>query len=183
MSTGTRRALFTIALAMAFVASSVILWNYMTLQVPMDDVIAGDPRNNGIKAKAHFGTYCQPSVLVFDLQEVSGEKSPSDIFRLLLQFSSAVSEREREFRLVQLAHRGKTKFLLEGSYFSQIGKEYGVQNPLYTMRTFPEHLLLPSGERAYGTWTGGWLGVATKQLDDFGDFHKKWYVLDMAQVD
>jgi len=35
------------------------------------------------------------------------------------------------------------KFVLEGDYFQTLGKEYGTQNPVYTMRTFPEKLNSP----------------------------------------
>jgi hypothetical protein len=34
---------------------------------------------------------------------------------------------------------------------------------------------MPDGSRAYPTWTGGLLGVAGKQVEQFGDFHKQWY--------
>jgi len=37
----------------------------------------------------------------------------------------------------------------------------------------------PDGKKAFGTWTGGLLGVLSKQMEDFGEFHEKWYVEDM----
>jgi hypothetical protein len=37
----------------------------------------------------------------------------------------------------------------------------------------------PDGSSAYPEWTGGWLGVASKQINDFNDFHSKWYLDDM----
>jgi len=33
----------------------------------------------------------------------------------------------------------------------------------------------PGGSRAYSGWIGGVLGVLEKQMEDFNDFHKKWY--------
>ena len=33
---------------------------------------------------------------------------------------------------------------------------------------------------AYPEWTGGLLGVAGKQIEDFNDFHMKWYLEDLA---
>ncbi len=46
------------------------------------------------------------------------------------------------------------------------------------MRTFPENLLRPDGSHAYPTWTGGLIGVAGKQVEDFNDFHRQWWLND-----
>jgi len=48
------------------------------------------------------------------------------------------------------------------------------------MRTFPENLLKPDGSRAYQTWTGGLLGVVGKQVEDFNDFHRQWWLGDLT---
>ena len=71
---------------------------------------------------------------------------------------------------------GNVKFKITGSYFKKIGQEYSFQNPLYTMRTFPENVINPDGTSAYSTWTGGILGVTEKQLEDFNELNKKWYI-------
>lgn len=81
--------------------------------------------------------------------------------------------------MILLQSKGKTKFQLKGDYFRQLGIEYGQQNPVYTMRTFTEHLYTSEGDKAFGTWTGGLLGVLKEQMEDFEEFHKKWYVEDM----
>jgi hypothetical protein len=57
--------------------------------------------------------------------------------------------------------------------------EYEYQNPIYTMRIFPENLYLPNGNRAFSSWSGGLLGVTKKQMEDFTEFHKRWYIEDM----
>jgi len=59
--------------------------------------------------------------------------------------------------------------------------EYESQNPVYTIRTFPENLYTIDGKNVYGEWTGGLLGVVTKQMEDFNDFHKKWYIDEMTK--
>lgn len=63
-----------------------------------------------------------------------------------------------------------------------MGVEYGTQNPVYTMRTFPENLYRPDGTAAFGTWTGGLFGVLGKQMEDFIEFHKQWYVNELAKT-
>jgi len=62
-----------------------------------------------------------------------------------------------------------------------LGKEYSWQNPVYTIRTFPENLINLDGSMAYPEWTGGWLRVTGKQMEDFNNFHKKWYLEDILK--
>jgi hypothetical protein len=145
----------------------------------MNDVIKDDPRNDGVEVSVHFGNYVNPSVLVYDLKSISGTNSMADVFRVFLQFAEKVQS--KKFDVVELSFRGKTKFKINGAFFQTLGKEYLWQNPVYTMRTFPENLMNPDGSRAYSEWTGGWLGVVVKQTEDFNDFHKKWYLEDMVK--
>jgi hypothetical protein len=147
------------------------------LQSAVDRAIESDARNNGIKVSAYYRDAFGNSVIVFDLQDVSGSKSRLDVFRLLLDFADEIQEEHCEW--VELAYRGETKFKVEGYYFRQLGRERSVQNPANTIRTFPENLKTPSGGRAYPEWTGGLLGVLNKQMEDFNDFHDKWYLDDL----
>ena len=48
------------------------------------------------------------------------------------------------------------------------------------MWTFPENLLKVDGSRAYPTWAGGLLGVSGKQVEDFNDFHRQWWLQDFT---
>jgi hypothetical protein len=141
------------------------------LQASLDKVIKDDSRNSGIAATAYYSEY--PSVIVFDIQSIEGETSKLDVFRVFLQFADALQE--KKFDRVELAYQGKTKFLIKGEYFQQLGREYSTQNPLYTVRTFPSNVFTPDGKQAYGEWTGGILGVLANEMDDFNDLHEKWY--------
>lgn len=122
--------------------------------------------------RAHFKLYVQPSTLVIDVAGVSSENSRADLFRVLLQYAERL--KDESFDTVVLAFDGDARFVLDGGHFALIGAEYGSQNPVFTMRTFPEHLRLPNGDAAYGTWTGGILGVTGKQMEDFSDFIDRW---------
>lgn len=166
-----------VVIALSVIAISVFLFNYFNVSKPLSDVLESEARNSGINVRAHYGYYIQPTVLAIDVRHVSGEKSAADVFRVFLQYASKL--KEKSFDTVLLQSNGKTKFSLEGGYFKKLGKEYGDQNPVYTMRTFTEHVYTPDGKKAFGTWTGGLLGVLKKQMEDFGEFHKKWYVEDM----
>lgn len=145
------------------------------LQLKMNNVIKNDTRNSGIDVSV----YTKGSTLVYDLKLVSKDKSMLDVFRVFLQFSEKV--KDEKFELIELSYKGDTKFKIDGDYFKKLGDEYSWQNPVYTIRTFPENLLNPDGNDAYSKWTGGFLGVLKNQLDDFSDFHKKWYLNDLVK--
>lgn len=151
--------------------------NYIMLQKPLSDVIKSDSRNEGINLSTHYAYYLYPSELVIDVKDVESDKSAADVFRVLLQYAEKLEK--TTFSRVILASKGKEKFVLEGNYFKTLGKEYRTQNPVYTMRTFAENTYKPDGQRAFNNWTGGMLGVIGKQMEDFTEFHQKWYIEDM----
>ena len=161
------------------VLAGVYALNYIELQRPMNEVLEGDSRNAGVQVTVHYGTYVNPSVLVYDLRALSGTNSKIDVFRSFVQFAEKM--KDKRFDRIELCFRGNTRFTLDGDYFQTLGREYGTQNPVWTMNHFPENLHLPDGSRAYSTWTGGWLGVAGKQIEDFNDVHDKWYMRELLQ--
>ena len=160
---------------------AIISWNYFVIGRPVGRVIAADPRNGGIRVGAHFGRYVNSETLVIDLRTVTFTNSAADVFRVLLQVSSVL--KDVQFERIVLAHRGEAKFILRGEYFHEIGEEYGRQNPVYTMRTFPAHLYRPDGTSAYSSWAGGLLGIVSRQMEDFTDFHRKWYLADLVALE
>jgi len=172
-------AICTFILVAVIILFGIYCFNYFQLQSKMNDVIKGDPRNNGIEVSVHFCNYVNTSILIYDLKSISRTNSMADVFRVFLQFAEKVQS--KKFDLVELSFRGKTKFKIKGDYFQTLGNEYSWQNPIYTMRTFPENLINLDGSKAYPEWTGGWLGVITKQIEDFTDFHKKWYLEDLQK--
>lgn len=174
-----RRTRLTLLLLLALIPLVVYGWNYLTLQRKMNEVMKKDPRNRGVEVSVHYKTYVNPSVLVFDLRGIAGTNSKLDVTRVLLQFADSV--KDEKFDKVELAFRGETKFLLDGEYFQRLGREYGIQNPIYTTNHLPENVKRPDGADAFPTWTGGWLGVASKQIQDFNDFHDQWYWRSMTR--
>lgn len=167
-----------IVIAFAILIGGFYLFNYLTLKQPVLTKIDSDSRNFGIEVDLHYKNYVIPNVLVFNLKNVSNDKAVADVFRVLLQATSEL--KEKDFETVELAFKGTTKFKLKGSYFKELGDEYETQNPVYTMRTFPENLMDLKGQPAYSEWTGGLLGVLNKQMEDFNDFNRKWYLEDLS---
>ena len=159
-----------------FCAIGIYFFNFITLQSSINSKIAEDSRNNGISVGVHYKYYILTNTLVYNIRSISSDKAPVDVFRVFLQSSSKL--KEKSFQKVELAYKGKSKFFIKGEYFKVLGSEYDTQNPIYTTRTFPENLYLLNGEPAYSQWTGGFLGVASKQMDDFKDAYTKWFLND-----
>lgn len=166
-----------IALAIFFVI--VLGVNWVNLQRHMANVIKDDPRNDGIKVWVHYKWLVNPMELKYDLRNISDESSPLDVNRVMLQFSEKI--KDKQFSKVYLSYRGEDKFYFKGDYFQNLGKEYEFQNPIYTLRTIPENIYTLNGEPRYGSWTGGWLGVASKQMEDINTFAKDWYLDDVIK--
>jgi hypothetical protein len=143
------------------------------LQNAIERAIRKDYRNSGIEFSVHYKSDFSTAIVVLQLERISGGTSRPDVFRALLDIAQEM--KDESFETLELAHRGSTKFLLDGSYFRQLGRERDYQNPNYTIRTFPENLRLPSGGHAYESWSGGIFAVLERQMQDFNDFHDKWY--------
>ena len=128
-------------------------------------------RNAGIEVSVYNEGQ---DILIYDIKSIDEDKSMADVFRVFLQFADKVSG--EDFQEVILVSQGNKQFKITGSYFKTLGVEYSFQNPVYTTRTFPENVLNMDGSKAYSTWEGGVIGVTTKQMEDFSDLSKKWYI-------
>jgi hypothetical protein len=154
----------------------LLAWNYLSAHRPAATRLAQDPRNAKVTIWSYHRYGVLPGTLVLDLREFADDAAMLDVMRTVLQ--SAVAHKERSFDKVVLSYRGTEKFQLEGAFFQTLGKEYESQNPVYTLRTFPEHVFHLDGKQAYGSWTGGMLGVLSKQMEDLSQFGKDWYLDD-----
>ena len=174
-----RRSILVASL-IAAVSVFVGLGNYVFVHRDMRAAIDSDPRNEGLVFYGYHDKLIVPSTIVIDLRDVSSTNSPADISRLLLQF--AEKKKDNEYDRVFLSFRGERRFILTGEYFKTLGLEYGTQNPVYTMRTLPENVFNVDGTPAFGTWTGGLLGVLGKQMEDFNEFHRRWYIESLSKT-
>lgn len=163
-----------IAAVAVAIAANGILVTWPALRAKADD-----PRNSSVSLYAHYEWGVNPTTLVLNLWNISPTASMADVDRVLLDTAEAF--KDRSFSKVQLAFRGRTRFQLDGSYFRQIGDERAWQNPVYTIRTMAENTEDPDGRPAFGTWTGGWLGVINKQMEDHHEMHRRWYINDLAR--
>lgn len=165
-------------LVITILAISIIFsWNYFSLQKNISEIVESDSRNAGISVYSYFNWFVNPNVIVFDIRDVSSEKSPMDVSRVLLQLSQKL--KGNEYESIVLSFKGKPKFMLKGDFFKATGLEYGTQNPVYTLRNLPQNVYNLDGTNSFSTWTGGLLGVLGKQMEDLSEFHNQWYVKDL----
>jgi hypothetical protein len=141
--------------------------------------VTGRQGNSGISVLTYHHYLLNPNGLVIDIREVDGGKAPIDVIRVFFQIAEQF--KDRHFSEVRLAYRGETRFLIRPERFQTIGREHAFQNPMYVVRTLPEDLLLADGTQAYGAWSGGWLGVMNKQMEDFTDFYQRWFLNDFRR--
>ncbi len=172
------KKLFGLVLILLIIAAGIIFaLNYFQLEKPMTDVLKNNSSNKGIKISVYYDNYINLSKIVISIKGISGQNSRADVFRVFLQFAEKM--KDKKFTYVYFAFNRDKRFMIDGDYFQKLGKEYSFQNPAYTIRTFPENLKNPKGTSAYSSWTGGLIGVLNKQMEDFNDFHDKWYINDL----
>lgn len=163
----------------AVVLACVLLlaaWNYLAIQRPLSQRLAQDERNEVVSIWGYHQYAVLPGILVLDLRSFGDEAALLDVMRSVLHGAEAL--KEKRFERVVLSYKGTPKFQLKGEYFRTLGQEFVSQNPVYTLRTFPENVYKLDGEQAYGTWTGGMLGVLSKQMEDLNRFGHDWYLDD-----
>lgn len=170
-----------IGLLLLAISAVACIWMYneMALQRPLQRVLSSDPRNHVVKVKAHFDGWVDMHSVVFDLTDIADDSRQVDIFRVLLQY--AEEQKAQQYGQVILAAYGRKKFVIPGDYFQQLGREFDGQNPVYTMRTFPHHLSAMDGANSFPEPDGGMLWILNKELEQFNDFNKLWYLDDFAK--
>ena len=167
-------------LIVATVTAVVVFYNWYAFDRLIQSDLAKDHRNEKVSVHVYSKWAIRPDHLVFDVWGIDGEASMADVSRTF--FISAASLKDWHFKWVTLAYLGQARFVMDGDDFRALGREYdGGQNPGHLIRTWPEKLQTPDGQRAYGSWTGGLLGVLGKQMEDLSDMHRRWYLDDIAR--
>ena len=160
------------------IASITILsLNYLLLLMPANSALGKDIRNKGVKIYPHYDFYLNPKILVINIKNIDQEKSTADVFRTF--YIIAEEFKDKEFNKVYLAYKGEKKFFITGTYFKDIGSSYSYQNPIYMLRTFPENTYSLNGNIAYSEWTGGILGVTSRQMEDLNALANRWIIEDL----
>ncbi len=163
--------------AIAFVA--VVIFN-LTVWLPVSQALDRDERNTGFAVHAYRAWLLHPAEITIDLVSLE-QAAPLDLNRAL--FQSAAALRNRSFSKVILARKGKPVFVMDGADFQELGQEFEAgQNPIFLIRTLPEKLKTPDGQEAFGSWSGGLLGVLTRQMEDSNAFARSWAAGEPTQA-
>ncbi|GAB3481647.1 hypothetical protein [Marinomonas epiphytica] len=161
-----------------FLSASFSLYgsSSINLSVVHEKLVQADPRNVGID----FRLVEEGDNLGFCINHVDKLSSQNDVFRIFLQ--AAAELKEQSYHSIFLCYLGQTRYVLSGYDFSVIGEDFGRQNIMFTVRTFPEKLKLPDGKRAFDKHRGGIIYVANKQIADFSIMNKNWYLNDIVKI-
>ena len=136
-----------------------------------------DSRNLGLELSVQCENFLNPKILVIDVIKVESDKSTADVFRVFFQIAENLEG--KQFDKVYLASKGKNKLYIEGEYFGVLGSSFSYQNPVYLLRTFPENTHTLDGKKAFPTWTGGLIGVTSKQMEDLNSLARDWFIEDL----
>ncbi|WP_292029847.1 hypothetical protein [Brevundimonas sp. UBA2416] len=144
----------------------------LSIWFPVSQALGSDDRNGGFDLHAYRSLLVHPRDITLDLVAVDAAATV-DLTRGLFQAAEAL--KDREFGKVTLARGSKAVFVISGADFKQLGESVAAgENPVYLLRTLPEKLMLPDGRRAFGSWSGGWLGVLSGQMEDLNVFGPAW---------
>lgn len=153
------------------IVAAVLVYN-LSVWGPVANRLGDDDRNNVTSIHVYRSWLVHPRDVTVDLVAADGA-APVDLTRGLFQAAEAL--KDRRFGKITLARQGKPVFVMDGADFDAIGRGYAQgENPIYLMRTLPEKLKRPDGRSAFGSWSGGWLGVLSRQMDDVNDFSRAW---------
>ena len=130
-----------------------------------------------VSVAAYYQMGVVPDSIVYDVWDLGPTVSQAEVLGGFMRFADGL--KDREFREVRLAFRGQTKFILSGRDFAVMGNEFVYQNPVYTIRTLPEKLSRPDGRPAFDSWSGGFIGVMSAQMEDVNELGRQWYLNDL----
>ena len=126
-----------------------------------------------VTAKVSYSGLIGTNTVIFDLREggsVSARRI--DPVHLLMQFSDKLNL--YTVNRVILARNGQNRFYISGSDLRQLSDSYAGGGRIWAFNNLPARVRRMDGSRAFGEWTGGWLGVLQKQTVDLDAFITEW---------
>lgn len=126
-----------------------------------------------VEADVYYDGYFSYDVVVFDLQDGGSPTARRiDPVHLFLQFSAKLESHSVD--RVVLARNGQHVFYFYSSDLRRLSDSYAGGGRVWAFNHLPENARTMSGAPAYGQWTGGWLGVLQKQMEDLNEFIRDW---------
>jgi hypothetical protein len=110
--------------------------------------------------------------IVFDVRSCKGDCRLIDPLHLLMQFGFKI--KDEGFSHLLLASAGEEVYRLEKSDLDELARQYDLGARIWAFDHWSERLRKPTGERAFGSWSGGVLGVTLGQTKDLSEALKAW---------
>lgn len=129
---------------------------------PSREVVGGDVRVG----------YTLGGNIVFDVRSCEGDSRLIDPLHLLLQFGYIL--RDTEIDHLAIASGGEEVYRLPKPDLDELARQYELGARIWAFNHWPERLREPTGERAFGTWTGGFIGVLAGQAKDLNEALRTW---------
>lgn len=164
------RALFVIPLGIL----TIVAFNFAWLNWPAQQKLSEDYRNESATVLVYHRWGIIPRQIVVDVWSVDETASRADVTRMLFHIAEQFAN--RDYDQVILAYKGQARLQLEGDFFNEVGRTFRYENPIYLMRTLPQHVSQIDGTQAFGSYSGGWMGVLNAQMEDLNTLHDKWWL-------
>jgi hypothetical protein len=129
---------------------------------PSREIVGGDIRVG----------YTLDGNVVFDVRSCKGDSRLIDPLHLLMQFGYKL--RDDSFHHLSVASAGEEVYRLEKPDLDELSRQYELGARIWAFDHWPERLRKPSGERAFGSWSGGFLGVMRAQAEDLNEALRTW---------
>lgn len=75
---------------------------------------------------------------------------------------------------LSIAGAGQEVYRLPRTDLDELAREYELGSRIWAFDHWPERLRKPTGERAFDTWSGGFLGVMKEQAEDLNKALRTW---------
>lgn len=116
--------------------------------------------------------YTPSGNIVFDVRASKGDSRLIDPLHLLMQFGHKI--RDSSIAHLSIASGGEEIYRLPKSDLDELAKQYDLGARIWAFDHWPERLRKPTGERAFESWSGGFLGVAKAQMEDLNEALRTW---------
>ena len=133
--------------------------------------LASCPSREGVGGDIRVG-YALGGNIVFDVRSCKRDSRLIDSLHLLLQFGHKI--KDEGFTHLSIASAGEEVYRLEEADLNELAYQYELGARIWAFDNWPERLRKPTGERAFGSWTGGSIGVAMRRMEDLNEALKTW---------
>ncbi|SIO11413.1 hypothetical protein SAMN05444166_2519 [Singulisphaera sp. GP187] len=139
--------------------------------IDLNNKLASCPSHEIVGGDLRVG-YTPTGNIVFDVRACKGDARLIDSLHLLMQFAAKI--KHSKFDHLLLAGGGEEVYRLPKSDLDELAEQYELGARIWAFDHWPERLLKPTGERAFESWSGGFLGVASAQMKDLSEALKAW---------